>query len=756
MKKVLSLLVVCAAVSAAHCDEVKDEILLQTKSTTMAFRKEGNRWLVLHYGEKIPAMQDARTLAWRPRYLAENHLGFRLPVTYTTYGDTGVTAGLNKHGGLAVQHADGTLSTYLRAVKAETVADAPGATHLVLTLKDEVYPFYVKQHFRAIESCDVIETWVELRNDEPDAVRLTRMASFALGFPMLGKEFYVQHQPGQWGGENQLVETTLESSEIVSFGSRGGVRDAWGNNASVMLSIGGKATETSGKVFGGVLCWSGMWGISVFRDQVDGIEICAGADTSAGAYVLDAGKSVTLPKFAFTYSTAGKGQISRNIHKWAREWQLPNGKALRPILLNSWEGSYFSFTEKTLHDMMDGVKFMGGELFVLDDGWFGLGGFARDDQGKDPNGMGKVGLGDWVINPLKLPNGLNGLCKEANKRGLEFGFWVEPEMVNRRSALFEGHTNWVVREKTRPLNMGRHRSQTVLDYTNPAVRENIYNQLTALYKDIPNLRYIKWDANVDMMNVGSPYLDAKHQANFAFDYTTGLYDLLGKLRAEYPKVDIQACASGGGRCDYGFLKYADEFWASDDTDARERVFIQWGASQFYPACTMAAHVTVVPNHQSGRVLPLKYRFDVAMSGRMGFELHPKDLSAEDISFAQQAVKDYKRIRPTVQQGDLYRLVSPYGNNYASLMYVNEDKTHAVVFVWGFVRSISREFPSPILLQGLDPLKNYRVKEINRVAKARTHIPMNGKVASGAALQAMGLQVALRNDYDSAVLELTAE
>ncbi len=751
MKKILLLLVAGAALVVAHGEEVRDGILLQTKSTTMAFRQEGGRWLVSHYGEKIPTLRDVQTLAWRPRYLGENHLGYRLPVTYATYGDTGVTAGLNKHGGLAVQHADGTLSTYLRAVKAETVADAPGTTHLVLTLKDEVYPFYVTQHFRAIESCDVVETWVEIKNDEPGAVRLTRMASFALGFPTLGDEFHVQHQPGQWGGESQLVETTLERGETVDFGSRGGVRDAWGNNASVMLSIGGKATETTGRVFGGVLCWSGMWGITVYRDQVDGIEICAGADTSAGAYVLDAGRSIKLPKFAFTYSAAGKGQISRNVHKWAREWQLPNGKALRPILLNSWEGAYFTFTEQTLHDMMDGVKTMGGELFVLDDGWFGRGKYARDEKNQ-----ATVGLGDWTINPAKLPNGLVGLSHAAKQRGLDFGFWVEPEMVCRRSELFEAHPDWVIGERTRKTNFGRAKSQTVLDYANPAVRENIYNQLNALYKDVPLLRYVKWDANVDMMNVGSPYLDAAHQANFAFDYTMGVYDLLARLRTAYPNVDIQACASGGGRCDYGFLKYADEFWTSDDTDARERVFIQWGASQFYPACTMAAHVTAVPNHQTGRVLPLKYRFDVAMSGRMGFELHPKDLSADDLAFAQQAVTDYKRIRPTVQQGDLYRLVSPYDGNYASLMYVNEAKTHAVVFVWGLVRSVSRDYPSPIRLQGLDPAKAYRVKEINRVPKARTHIPMNDKVAGGAALQAMGLQVALRSDYDSAVLELTAE
>ena len=360
--------------------------------------------------------------------------------------------------------------------------DAPGVTHLVLKQRDRAYPFQVVQHFRAFEACDVIETWVELENGEPGAVRLGRMDSFAMDFPLLANSFYVQSATGQWAAEAQLRESALERGQTVTIGSRSGVRDAWENNASVMLTFGDRASETAGRVIGGVLCWSGMWNISVQRDQCDFVEVRAGADTSAGAYVLDAGKSITLPKFAFTFSSTGKGQISRNIHRWARDWQLPAGHKLRPVLLNSWEGSYFSFTEQVLHDMMDGVKEMGGELFVLDDGWFGTGKYARDDVHRD-----KVGLGDWVINPEKLPHGLVGLSDEAKKRGLQFGFWVEPEMVNTNSWLYEAHPEWVIREKNRPVNVGRGGSETVLDYSNPAVRANIYDQLDALYSKIPDL-----------------------------------------------------------------------------------------------------------------------------------------------------------------------------------------------------------------------------------------------------------------------------
>ena len=748
MFKIAALAACLAGIAGAA--ETGDEFLLQTKSTTMAFRRENGAWNMVHYGAKVSAASDVAALAWN-RWSGGNHIAQRRPAAYAAYGgDKEGGYGFNKWGGLQVTHADGCPTLHLVGEKAQTVPDAPGVTHLVLKQRDRAYPFYVVQHFRAFEACDVIETWVELENGEPGAVRLGRMDSFAMDFPLLANSFYVQSATGQWAAEAQLRESALERGQTVTIGSRSGVRDAWENNASVMLTFGDRASETAGRVIGGVLCWSGMWNISVQRDQCDFVEVRAGADTSAGAYVLDAGKSITLPKFAFTFSATGKGQISRNIHRWARDWQLPAGHKLRPVLLNSWEGSYFSFTEQVLHDMMDGVKEMGGELFVLDDGWFGTGKYARDDVHRD-----KVGLGDWVINPEKLPHGLVGLADEAKKRGLQFGFWVEPEMVNTNSWLYEAHPEWVIREKNRPVNVGRGGSETVLDYSNPAVRANIYGQLDALYSKIPDLAYIKWDANADFYNMGSTYLDAAHQANLPFDYTVGLYDLLAKLRAKYPQVDIQACSSGGGHVDYGFLRYADEFWGSDDSDARERVFIQWGESQFYPACTLAAHVTDVPNHQTKRTTPLKFRFDVAMSARLGFELHPKNMSAEDVAFAKKCVADYKRIRPTVQQGDLYRLVSPYGSSYAALMYVNDDASHAVVFLWGLARGNWSDFVPPLALQGLAADKAYKVKEIN-VIKGKKHCRVDGKTLSGKALTAMGLPVRLSGDYDSAVFELTAK
>ena len=726
--------------------------VVETRNTSLVLERDDvGAWVLSYYGARLSNANDAGAMAWSS-YCGTSDLGTRKPVSYACFGSRNVKGYVNafdKFGGLCVTHADGCVTTDLFGEGVDTIDEGNDVTHLVLKLKDRPYPFYVRQHFRAHKASDVIETWVELENREAGAVRLVRMDSAAFLFPLMAHDLRVQSAAANWSSEGQITETSLGRGQTISLSGHGGVHGAWGSNPSFMLSVGGKATERTGTVFGGALCWSGMWDIAIGRDEIDTVTVCAGASTAAGGYVLDPGKAIDLPHFAFTWSERGKGQVSRNFHRWARECRLRNGKALRPVLLNSWEGSYFSFTEKTLHDMMDGVREMGGELFVLDDGWFGKGKYARDDRNRE-----RAGLGDWVEDENHIPNGLSGLAAEARKRGLKFGFWIEPEMANTNSWLYTDHPDWIIREKNRSVAVGRGRSQVVLDFANPAVREHVFNQIDALCAKLPDLAYIKWDANADFMNYGSTYLDAAHQANLAFDYTKGVYDFLARLRAKYPQVAIQACASGGGRMEYGILGHCDEFWASDNTDARERVFIQWGASMFYPACATAAHVTKVPKKATRRSTPLKYRFDVAMTGRMGFELHPHDFSAEELVFAKKCVATYKELRPTIQQGDLYRLASPYENDYAALMYVNENLTEAVVFVLGLERGSRREYIPSLRLDGLDAQSRYRVEEVNMAGE--THSLMNGKTIGGDALTSGGLRFVLRGDHDSAVFVLRAQ
>ena len=728
-----------------------ETVALSTKSLSLVFGKiaDGQRWGVLHFGMRLRDANDAVALtSARTALKYKVTLGVPEPAAYSVLGSSGLEE-LNRFGGLAVQHADGSLSTELVLRRTAFVADAPSASHLVFQYRDAAHDFDVTQHFRALSDVDVVETWVELFHREPGAVRLSRMDSFALDLPRLADTYHVHHLTGQWASEAHLAENELKRGETLTLGARSGIRDAWEGVPGVMVSFGARAGERQGTVFGGVLCWSGIWAISARRAPDDALSLRAGYDPAFGAYVLDPGRTIELPKFAFSYSAHGKGALSRNFHDWARQWQMPNGRKERPVLLNSWEGAYFTFTEETLHGMMDGVAAMGGELFVLDDGWFGVGPYARD-----LDGTGRTGLGDWVVNPAKLPHGLAALAGEAKRRGLKFGLWVEPEMASVKSDFYMRHPDWVLREKARPLRTRTGREQVNLDLVNPAVRENLQGQLDALVADVGDLAYLKWDANANLLNLGCPSLDAAHQANFPFDYVKGLYELLGQLRARHPGLDIQSCASGGGRADYGFLRYADEFWGSDDTDARERVFIQWGESLFFPAQAIGAHVTKAPYGDLARVTPLKYRFDVAMSCRFGFELAPSDLSADEVAFARRCVADYKRLRPTIQQGDLYRLVSPYGHSYAALMHVRKSRREAVVFVYGLTRSNWSDYPPPLVLEGLDPARRYAVSEINLPQGRGVHSEAVGKVVTGEGLMTMGVPFALKGDYDSLVLVLS--
>ena len=376
---IAALAALAALAGLAQAAPTENDFLLQTKNTTMAFRKSGDTWLMVHYGQKMDKAADVAALAWSG-WSGGNTFGHRKPATYSVYGSDNDRSNMNKYGGLAVIHADGVTSTELQAVTVKQLEEKPGATHVVFQMKDNAYPFFVTQHFRAVEASDVIETWVELRHDEPAPVKLVRMDSVALVFPLLAKEFSLLSLTGQWAAEAQLAEAPIAQGQTVSMTSRSGVRSAFGNNPSFMLSVGPRASETAGCVIGGALAWSGAWQISVQRDQVDTLAICAGPDTGNGPYTLDAGKTLTTPKMALTYSASGKGQISRNLHRWARDVQLRDGHMLRPVLLNSWEGAYFDFNEKTLTDMMDGVKELGGEMFVVDDGWFAKGKYARNDD----------------------------------------------------------------------------------------------------------------------------------------------------------------------------------------------------------------------------------------------------------------------------------------------------------------------------------------------------------------------------------------
>ena len=666
---------------------------------------------------------------------------------------------VTKHSGLQVIHSDGAVTLRLEELKVENVeCKVDGSRTVAIRLRDERYPFEVTRHVRTWGDCGAVETWAEIRHEEAGAVRLVRADSLAAPVAVKSETVRVMSLTGVAKNEANISDTALGRGQTLELVSSAGTRDAWEANAAMMVSFGDGVDEESGKVLGVALEWAGTNCRRVRRNW-DGkvAEVFAGVDMTTGPYTLDPGVTFTTPKAILVWSEQGRGEVSREFHRWAHRHLMPHGYDLHPVLLNSWEGSYFSFTEQTLLDMMDGVKEMGGEMFVLDDGWFGRGKYARDEVNK-----ATAGLGDWCVNTVKLPHGLGWLAGEAERRGLKFGLWVEPEMANTNSWLYEEHPDWVLREAGRPFVCGRGKSQVVLDFANPAVRNNLFGQLDAVYAAIPSLAYVKWDCNANIWNPGSPYLAADRQPNLWYDYAMGYNALMARFQAKRPQIMVQACASGGGRMDFGSLRYADEFWPSDCTDPYRRIFIQWGCSQFYPASAMACHVTASPNHQTKRVTPLKYRFDVAMTGRLGFELHPKDMKPEEIAFAKAAVADYKRIRPVVQCGDLYRLVSPYERPLAALMYVREQETgngeqgtvDAIVFALGL--KIDGERTETLHLRGLDPEATYSIKEINcgeRLHLARREENNASQSATGRDLMELGLAVTLSGNYDSAVFEI---
>ena len=670
---------------------------------------------------------------------------------------------------LLVQHADGDQSLQLRP-QDTTYIDNPQYTETVIKTKDLVQPFYVTIHVRKWKSVDITETWYEISHTEKKPVRLQRFDSGYL--PIEGDDPHLLHLHGNWAAEGVPTVERLTRG-VKSIRNSDGARNAHLDAPEVMIALDGVPQENYGRVLGAALCWSGNFELRVAATDEKGFHFYAGIDPMASEYVLEPKKVFSTPHLAYTWSNEGMGGVSRAFHCWARTCgMLHNGNATRDILLNSWEGIYFDITEERILAMMDDIAAFGGELFVMDDGWFG----SKYQRNTD-----NAALGDWVVDTRKLPNGLKALTDAAKERHIKFGIWIEPEATNTLSELYEQHPDWVLQERNRELKLGRGGTQLVLDMTNPKVQDFVFNIVDDLLTKHPEISYIKWDANASIQNCGSPYLDqiAKRSnsaygltSNLYVDYHLGLVKTLERIRAKYPNVVIQNCASGGGRANYGLMPYFDEFWVSDNNDALQRVYIQWGTSYFFPSNAMAQHIGGTPYLMTGRTTPIKFRCDVAMSGRLGMELQPAHMTDEERAQCTVAFADYKEMRELIQLGNLYRLVSPYQpvpvverQQVASLMYVSDTKDHAVLFAYG-LSSFMKQSSRRIRLAGLDPDRTYTLHEKNiRVAYHHDRnawgegepCELDGKSFTGAYLMSVGLEIPLSTeyniDYPSRIFEL---
>ena len=726
----------CLCVGARLFAEI---ITLQTPNTQLVLRVEqGQDLQVLYYGDKSATIADLDAAAVQ---------GAPALPAFGTVDMVVLPA-------LQIQHADGDLSLELGVQNTEYRAqtDFDEAT---ITLADKLQPVTVEVHYRAWHKVDIIETWTEIEHREKKPIVLKRFDSGTVTIP--NGDNWLLHLHGDWAAEaTPTVEPITRGVKIIR--NTDGARNAHLDAPEVMISLDGAPKENHGRVLGAALCWSGNYEIrlSPFNFQLS--TLYAGIDPQSSEYVLAPKTVFATPHLALTYSTDGMGGVSRAFHSWARTCgMLHNGNATRNILLNSWEGIYFDITEDRIVAMMDDIASFGGELFVMDDGWFGA---------KYPRNNDSSSLGDWVVDTRKLPNGLKGLIDQlpmTNDQRLKFGIWIEPEAVNTTSELYEKHPDWALQVKNRELKLGRGGTQLVLDMTNPQVQDFVFNLVDTLLTNYPEIAYIKWDANASMQNLGSLKAnDQRPTTNLYSDYHLGLVKTLERIRTKYPNVTIQNCASGGGRANYGLMPYFDEFWVSDNNDALQRVYIQWGTSYFFPSNAMAQHIGGSPYLMTGRVTPIKFRCDVAMSGRLGMELQPAHMTDEERAQCTVAIADYKELREVIQLGNLYRLVSPYDRpagpaeqQVASLMYVNDAKDHAVLFSYGLT-SFMKQASRRIRLAGLDPKRTYTLTERN-IRVGEQPCVLHGKSFTGAYLMSVGLDVPLSteysHDYPSRIFEL---
>ena len=660
-----------------------------------------------------------------------------------------------------IKHADGDNATNLVVESVEQTSDAT-LSRLTFTLRDTAHPFAVRLHYDAYKDCDVMKFYAEYINNGKKSVSLQKYMSAAL--PVKSKDCVLLHLDGDHGNEcNETIEPLTYGIKVLS--TQDGSRPSVHNQAAFMLGTDGALCETSGNVIAGTLAWTGNFHIEFDNSSLSGqpTTIYAGINPVGADYTLAAKQTLATPEMIFAYSTTGKGAATRALHYWARHHQILDGTVEREVLLNSWEGVHMDVTQEGMNSMMTDFARLGGEMFVMDDGWFG---------DKYPRDTDKTSLGDWCVAKGKLPEGIDGLIRIAKHNNLKFGIWIEPEMVNTKSELYEKHPDWVLRHEAFEPTYGRGKTQLLLDLTNPKVQDFVVGVVDNLMTANPDIAYIKWDHNMSMLNASSPYLPKALQSNLYVDYHRSLRSILERIRAKYPTLIIQLCSAGGYRLNYGYMPYFQEVWGSDQTDARHRIFIQWGALDFYPANIIAAHVCSTQNKYTQRRVPVKFRFDVASMCRLGMEMVPSQLTEAEQAYAKRAIAEYKRLRPVIQQGDLYKLVSPYEGDgeYASLMYVNDKRDHAVAMFYRM--TFTRHMPDKIIkLQGLDPDREYLIREVAPEVEGKP-IRISGKRASGRFLMEEGIvirelaegrtsrepfnDVRDMNDYRSYMIELIAQ
>ena len=722
---IVNLLTVCLISASAIVKAQELTIPVETSHNALVLQTDAQKNLkMVYFGARLSDVKEYQQIG--KMYKPNDDSGI-LDDAYTPSGSANLA-----EPAITVTHADGNKSLDLHYVSHKVTRVDDNVSILTVTLKDPAYNFEVKLCYKTFFKEDVTEQWSVITHNEKGAVTLNKFASANLTLKAGG--FWLKQYHGNWAMEMHPEESKLTHG-IKTIDSKLGTRANLYEPSMFMVSMDKPATEDEGKVLLGSLEWSGNFreDFELSPEPSNYLRLIAGINNAAAEYHLKPNQPFVTPALVYTYSEHGTGEASRKMQRWARRYKIVDGEGSRLTLLNNWESTYFDFNEQKLAGLIKDTKKLGADMFLLDDGWFG---------NNHPRNGDNAGLGDWQENKLKLPNGISSLVKEAKANDVKFGIWIEPEMVNPASDLYKAHPDWVIKETARPEKY--FRNQLVLDLTNPKVQDFVFSVVDNLFIKNPDLAYIKWDCNAVIYNAHSAYL--KNQSHFYIDYMRGLYKVLERIRAKYPTVPMMLCSGGGGRVDYGALQYFTEFWPSDNTDPLERIFLQWEYSYFYPAISSSNHVT-----DWGKQ-PIKFRTDVAMMGKLGFDIVVSHLAEKDLKFCQDAIQVYNGLKTVVWQGDQYRLSNPRSSDVASMLYMNAEKSSGVIFNYLVNNRYGTGSKLPIRMNGLDAGKKYRITEINLYPGTSSTIDGN-KTYSGDFLMQVGFNPDVNSGRTSVLLKI---
>ena len=715
-------------------DEKNKIFHLDTPNTSylIGFYKE-KFLLKLHYGKKIWgdfAIDDAYTYPQTGYHLQtqageEEFSEDSMPIEYscTSGSDLRVPAFTAKYedGGRKTQLVYKSYKITkgkpkLNGLPAAYVENDAEADTLELELEDAVTGLKVILMYNVYNTCDIITRSVKAVNSGNEKIEITKIMSMSMDF--FSSDYDFVHFCGSWANERHIERVPLMHGNFRVDSLRGA--SSHQHNPFFMIAA-KNADEFIGDAYGFGLVYSGNFVAGAEVNESNSLRAYIGINDYDFAWVLNAGEEFQAPEVVMTYSDSGFNKMSQEFHYLVRK-RICRGKfrdTERPVLINNWEATYFNFNEEKIVDFAKTAKELGVELMVLDDGWFG----KRNSD--------NCSLGDWYADKEKLPDGIESLARKINDMGMQFGLWFEPEMISPDSDLYRAHPDWCIREPRREPTLGRN--QLVLDLSRDDVCEYIIGFMSDILTKAP-ISYVKWDMNRSMSDIYSLKLSAERQQETAHRYMLGLYKILETLTTSFPNVLFEGCAGGGGRFDLGMFYYYPQFWTSDDTDAVQRMYIQYGTSMLYPSTVMGAHVSAVPNHQVGRTTPLETRGNVAMLGRFGYELDLATLTDEEKQTVREQISFYKKWDQVIHTADMYRLKSPFESNHMCMEFVSEDKKYVIVMYSSIMGNPNCEMDK-IYLQGLDSEAQYKNIE-------------TGKVYSGSLLANIGITMRNNGDFTS--------